>query len=140
RRDGVSHALSQQMNTITRHFLICGAIAVLGLFGGAVGWAQDGAQPNTPPAAPAAGDATNNDGQAANDAAVTNDRRVGDDTPNAPTGGPRSANDTSVADPPIVWTRDRARGWRGARFHDDNEIVTIGGDATLAPGARTDNV
>ncbi len=128
------------MNTITRHFLICGAIAVLGLFGGAVGWAQDGAQPNTPPAAPAAGDATNNDGQAANDAAVTNDGRVGGDAPNAPTDGPRSANDTSDADPPIVWTRDRARGWRGARFRDDNEIVTIGGDATLAPGARTDNV
>jgi uncharacterized RDD family membrane protein YckC len=152
------------MNTITRHFLICGALAALGLFG-EYAWAQNApatppraatataapaaptppaAQPNatqppatqqnvTPaaPTAPAAAQPNATPPAANDDAAVSDDDRD----------GPRSANDTSDADPPIVWTRDQARGSRGgARFHDDNEVVTIGGNSSLAAGARSDAV
>lgn len=119
------------MNTMTRHFLICGAIAVLGLFG-AASRAQDAAP--TPPAAPTTPAATAAPAAPTAPAAPNeNENDTGD--------GPRSANDTSDADPPIVWTRDRARGWHGgARFHDDNEVFTLGGDSHLEPGGRADAV
>jgi RDD family protein len=129
------------MNTITRHFLICGAIAALGLFGGTV-WAQNA--PATPPraTAPAVPAAP----PAPAEAPATPPAATGDATGNADANdtvddGPRPADDTSDADPPIVWTRDQARGWRGgARFHDDNELVTIGGSSSLPAGGRSDAV
>lgn len=150
------------MNTITRHFLICGAIAALGLFGGTA-WAQDAAPrataPEAPaapvaPAAPAAPQATP---PAAAQRSATPPATQRNTTPPATTpadaaphaaandnddrDGPRSADDTSDADPPIVWTRDPARGRRGgARFHDDNEIVTIGGSSHLQAGGRSNAV
>lgn len=137
------------MNTIARHFLICGAIAALGLLGGRA-WAQN--TPATPPtetapaapaepAAPATSTAPAAPAQpnATPPAETAGDAAANDDA-NDTRDGPRSANDISDADPPIVWTRDRARGWRGARFNDDNEIVTVGGNANLGPGVHSDAV
>ncbi|MEJ0040492.1 MAG: RDD family protein [Gammaproteobacteria bacterium] len=117
------------MNTITRQFLICGAIAALGLFGAAA-WAQNA--PATPPRATAA--AATAAQPAATPPAADADSDADDND------GPRPANDTSDADPPIVWTRDRARS-RGMRFNDNGDgIVSVGGDSTLAAGKRTDSV
>ena len=120
------------MNTLTRHSLIWGAIATLGL-AGAVAWAQNA--PATAPKAPAATAAPPIAAPAQPNAATANDANDKDDND-----GPRPANDTSDANPPIVWTRDRAR-WRGARFRgNDDAMVTIGGDSTLGAGMRTDSV
>jgi hypothetical protein len=123
------------MNTITRHFLIWGAIAALGLLGG---FASAQNTPATPPKATAPAAQTPPAPPNVTPPAAPNEAPS---DANADDDGPRAAGDTSDADPPIVWTRDRARGWRGgARFHDDNEIVTIGGDSKLAAGARSDAV
>ena len=129
------------MNTTTRYCLfrglIWGVIAALGLLGGSAS-AQN--TPATPPRATAPATPTAPAEPNATPPATTTDAVPGDNAAND--GGPRSADDTSDADPPIVWTRDRARGWRGrgARFNDDNEMVTIGGDSKLAAGGRSDAV
>jgi len=131
------------MNTLIRHSLIWGALAALSL-AGAVASAQDSpgvgsrrpaattpaapAQPNPP--APAA-----QPNEPAADAATDNDDLSKEDND-----GPRSAKDTSDADPPIVWTHDRGR-WRGARFRgNDDAMVTVGGSSTLDAGNRTEAV
>ena len=141
------------MNTLTRYFLIrgliWGALAALGL-AGAAAWAQD--TPPTPPKAPAAQTAPAPPAAPAAPrapaaaqpdaapAAAASDRDEKDDSDKGDNDEPRSAQDTSDADPPIVWTRDRAR-YRGARFRgNDDAMVSIGGDATLAAGQRTEAV
>ena len=114
------------MNTITRHRLICAAIAALG-FVGAAAHAQ-----NAPATAPKA-----------NTAAPTVEK-PDVEAPAAPAAGDTNATDnagntTTDADG-IVWTRDRApfRG-RGYRSNDD-EVVSVFSDSTLAAGRRSDTV
>ena len=129
------------MNTLTRHSLIWSAIAALGLFG-AVASAQNApATPPTPKAAAApATPRTVTPAQPDATPATTNDANDKDDFDKDDNDGPRAANDTSDADPPIVWTRDRTH-WRGAHFRgNDDAMVTIYGDSTLAAGQRTDAV
>ncbi len=113
------------MNTITRHRLICVALAALGLVGAAA-HAQD-----APATAPKAATTTVERpdveapaAPAANDANTPND----------------AATATADGDAPIVWTRDRAR-FRGPRFRsDDDELVSVFGNSTLLAGQRSDTV
>jgi uncharacterized membrane protein YgcG len=133
------------MNTITRHLLICSVIATLGLLSGVASAQNAPATPprTTVPAAPAApaptpGAESRNAAPPATPPAATDAATA--ESANDTGDGPRSADDTSDADPPIVWTRDHARGWRGARFNDNNEIVTVGGDSKLQAGGRADSV
>jgi uncharacterized RDD family membrane protein YckC len=115
------------MNTITRHRLICAAIAALG-FVGAAAHAQ-----NAPATAPKA------------NAAATTVEKPDVEAPAAPPAGDTNATDdagntTADGDGDIVWTRDRApfRG-RGFRSNDD-EVVSVFSDSTLAAGRRSDAV
>ena len=115
------------MNTITRHRLICAAIAALG-FVGAAAHAQ-----NAPATAPKA------------NTAATTVEKPDVEAPAAPPAGDTNATDnagntTADGDGDIVWTRDRApfRG-RGYRSNDD-EVVSVFSDSTLAAGRRSDTV
>jgi uncharacterized RDD family membrane protein YckC len=131
------------MNTLIRHSLIWGAIAALGL-AGAAALAQNtpaAPTPPTPATAPAPGPApTPPQAAPADNAATASDANDKDDFDKDDRDGPRSAKDTSDADPPIVWTRDRARS-PGAHFRGNGDaVVTIYGDSTLGAGERTDAV
>jgi RDD family len=131
------------MNTLIRHSLIWGAIAALGL-AGAAAVAQNTQAPPQPPApatAPTPPPApTPPQAAPAETATTADDADDKGDFDKDDRDGPRSANDTSDADPPIVWTRDRARG-HGARFRGNGDaVVTVYGDSTLSAGQHTDAV
>jgi uncharacterized RDD family membrane protein YckC/uncharacterized membrane protein YgcG len=125
------------MINITRHHLVCVAIAALGLVGAAAVHAQNAPAPqaNTPaveqPEAPASR-ATPPGVERPDETAVEATREAAENTPDAD-------------DDDIVWTRDRPRDrirfngrFRGNGSGD--ELVSVGGNSILNAGQRSDAV